>query len=231
MLVFSYLLVNLGAISIPFIFSFHPKLQFYRVWKAFFIACISAAIPFLIWDEYFTQWGVWGFNPDYLLGIYVFNLPLEEILFFICIPYACVFTWHCFKQLLFHKWKENKAKVTIYILAGLSIFIGITFYEQLYTRYTAIFLAGLLLVLGYFKVNWFMKFLFCYGVLLIPFTIVNGILTGTGLDSPIVWYNDIHNFGIRLLSIPIEDIFYGMTLILLNVFIFEKILQRDLKIR
>jgi lycopene cyclase domain-containing protein len=61
-----------------------------------------------------------------------------------------------------------------------------------------------------------------YLFLLIPFFIVNGILTGTGLEAPIVWYNNQENLGVRLLTIPIEDTFYGFELIVLNVFFYEK---------
>jgi lycopene cyclase domain-containing protein len=62
-----------------------------------------------------------------------------------------------------------------------------------------------------------------YLLLLIPFFIVNGILTGTGLEEPVVWYNDEENLGIRLLTIPVEDVVYGFELFLLTVFFFEKI--------
>ena len=71
------------------------------------------------------------------------------------------------------------------------------------------------------NVSWLSNFYRTYTVLLIPFFVVNGVLSGTGLDQPIVWYNDLENMGIRILTIPIEDIFYGMLLIMLNVFFFE----------
>ena len=51
---------------------------------------------------------------------------------------------------------------------------------------------------------------------------MNGILTGTGLEEPVVWYNDDENLGIRLLTIPIEDIGYAFTMIFGNVFLIEK---------
>jgi lycopene cyclase domain-containing protein len=70
--------------------------------------------------------------------------------------------------------------------------------------------------------KWIGKFIAVYGVLLIPFSVVNGILTGSLLPSPIVWYNDAHNLGVRIGTIPVEDIFYGFLLILLFVFIYEK---------
>ena len=56
---------------------------------------------------------------------------------------------------------------------------------------------------------------------MIPFTIVNGALTGLFYDQLIVWYNNSENTGIRLLTIPIEDIIYAYQLILSNLVIFK----------
>ena len=75
-------------------------------------------------------------------------------------------------------------------------------------HFTAIFI---------FKIKWLFRFYVIYGILLLPFLIVNGLLTGTGLASPVVWYNPSEIYGVRILTIPVEDIFYGMDLILLNL--------------
>ena len=50
---------------------------------------------------------------------------------------------------------------------------------------------------------------------------VNGILTGTGLESPIVNYNPDEFIGLRILTIPAEDTVYGYELILWNIFLFH----------
>jgi lycopene cyclase domain-containing protein len=61
------------------------------------------------------------------------------------------------------------------------------------------------------------KFYIAYGVSLIPFYIVNGILTAV----PIVMYNNAENMNFRVGTIPLEDHFYSMSLILLNLLFFE----------
>jgi len=58
-------------------------------------------------------------------------------------------------------------------------------------------------------------------VMLIPFFIVNGILTGSFIENEVVWYNNSENLGVRLLTIPIEDTIYAFTLILTNLLLME----------
>ncbi|MFT6717563.1 MAG: lycopene cyclase domain-containing protein [Saprospiraceae bacterium] len=218
-----YLLIDLLAVIVPFIFTFHKKLRFDKKGTSFALGLVFVAVPFVVWDVIFTNKAVWGFNSGYLLGYDFFLLPLEELLFFVCIPYASLFTYHCFSIF----WKEKSFKKLNrygpYFLMVLSFCVGILNYDKLYTFYTALFLFLALLVLKVLlDAKWIGKFIAVYGVLLIPFSVVNGILTGSLLPSPIVWYNDAHNLGVRIGTIPVEDIFYGFLLILLFVFIYEK---------
>lgn len=69
------------------------------------------------------------------------------------------------------------------------------------------------------KINSFRAdvFLLAYLVSIVPFFVVNGLLTAI----PVVIYNDTENLGLRLYTIPFEDIFYGMLLVLGNIGIME----------
>lgn len=219
---YSYLIIDLGAILVPFIYSFHPKIKFYKSWKAFWLAAIITAIPFILWDMVYTKLGVWGFNPIHITGIHFFNLPIEELLFFICIPYACIFTWTWLQNLITKERVKGIEPFITILLVSFLLMGAVFFYPRLYTSLTFSALALAILFLKYIlKVDWLSQFYFTYLILLIPFTIVNGLLTGTGFESPIVWYDNSQNMSIRLLTIPVEDIFYGMLLIMINVFLYE----------
>ncbi len=220
---YTYLLIDLCSFLFPFLFSFHPKLKFYKKWRALFPAMLITGLLFIIWDIYFTHLKVWGFNPGYLTGVFVFNLPLEEILFFICIPYACIFTYTCLPQKGFGKTAELSLTILLILAA---VLLTLWKQRQLYTA-TVFFVLGLLLFAARFvqRVSWLSRFYKTYLILLFPFLLVNGLLTGTCLAAPVVWYNHNQIFGLRLLTIPVEDIFYGMSLVLLNITLYNRILE------
>ena len=219
----TYLLVDLLTVSIPFAFSFHPKIKFNKNFSSFIRANMIVSLAFLTWDAIFTSIGVWGFNDNYILGIRFFHLPVEEILFFVCIPFACVFTYHCSLIFFRMKWNQRVENTFVFLLALLLLILGLVFWQKAYTSVTFVSTAILVLTLKfYFNANWLVQFFSIYPLLLIPFFIVNGILTGTGLDQPVVYYNDAENLGIRLLTIPIEDVVYGFELLLMNIFLYER---------
>jgi lycopene cyclase domain-containing protein len=62
-------------------------------------------------------------------------------------------------------------------------------------------------------------------IILIPFFIVDAVLTGTFIKEEVVWYNNSEFAGYRLLTVPIEDIGYAFSLILLNLLLTEKFLR------
>ncbi len=218
---FTYLLIDAACIVFPFASSFHPKIRFDKQWKYFLPSCLVTAFLFLIWDYFFTLQNIWSFNVRYISGVFLFHLPVEECLFFICVTYACVFTYYTIS--LFLK-PSHYNKAANYITWALVLSLGVTGLlnlPRLYTSITFLSLAAFLLLLLVKRVTYLSSFFVSYLIILIPFFISNGILTGSGLDEPVVSYNNHYNLGIRMFTIPLEDTFYGMLLILMNVAGFE----------
>ena len=175
-------------------------------------------LVFLFWDVLFTIKGVWSFNSEYITGIKFFELPLEEILFFLTVPFSCIFIYACLNYYV--KW-SIPANISRWISAFIIFLSGlmIGFYpDRIYTVVTFSLLLVLLILLQYvYKLAWLKRFYMAYIVSLLPFYIVNGVLTAI----PIVLYNNAENMGKRVGSIPVEDHFYSMALLVMNVGFFE----------
>lgn len=219
-----YLCLDIVAVLVPLLFSFNPKKNFAAAWRSWLPAILLPALLFVVWDIWFTRMRVWGFNDTYLTGIRLVNLPIEEVLFFFCIPYACLFTYAALSYLRKTEPLPDKGnRVTWILIIGL-LASGIKYYDRWYTAVTfnglALFLLFLVLVV---KPGYLGRFYFSYLFILVPFFLINGVLTGSWIERPVVWYNDQENLGLRLGTIPFEDIFYGMLLILMNVSIYEHV--------
>ena len=184
---------------------------------------------FIPWDVIFTINGIWGFNPDYFLNTKILSLPLEEWLFFICIPFACVFT-HYALLLYFPKMKlgENSSK-SIAVGSMLTlVFVLIFNYDKWYTLVNFSLAIPLTLIVLKYNPKLLQHFFLTFLVMLIPFFIVNGVLTGSWIENQVVWYNNAENLGIRMGTIPVEDSIYAYSMILMSLFFFELLSSRHI---
>ena len=100
--------------------------------------------------------------------------------------------------------------------------MGGLFYNKIYTAVTFISLGVLLVILSVQKKEFINTFYLTYLVITASFfLLVNGILTAGTLENPPVWYNNSETLNIRIWTIPIEDFFYSMLLLLSNIWLFE----------
>jgi lycopene cyclase domain-containing protein len=88
-----YLMVLTVSLAVPLILSFYPPLRFYRNLRALIASIILIVVIFGLWDILATFRGHWQFNPASVYSLKIANLPLEEVLFFVVIPFCCIFTW------------------------------------------------------------------------------------------------------------------------------------------
>ena len=213
-----YFLLLLGSFAVPFLLSFDKKVHFYTHWKFLFPSVLAVGIVYVFFDFLFTKHGIWGFNPAYLSGIYFLNLPLEEIIFFLIIPYSSIFIHYVFLAYFpTTKLGVKTHKTIVFALITVCILLAVFNAEKAYTFYMAIKLLLALLLVLVSKSEFTRSFFISFLIVLLPFLLVNGILTGLFIPDEVVWYNDTENLGIRIFTIPVEDFGYALGLLLYNL--------------
>jgi lycopene cyclase domain-containing protein len=216
----TYALLLAASLSVPLIRSFENRIAFYRKWPELFSGILAMMLVFIPWDIAFTRMGVWAFNYQYVTGIYILNLPLEEWLFFVIITYCCVFIYEVLRYFFpgFHF--PGVAFSLTLLLAIFTLITALLNTDKIYTLTVMVLTCILLLwqlVINSYK-TWLSHFYMMYFVALLPFYIVNGILT----SLPVVTYNNSENLSIRIHSIPVEDAFYFMSMMLITLMVYEK---------
>ena len=226
-----YLKILILSTFVPVIFSFHPKVKFYIYYKSIFKATLLVSSIYILWDIIFTKLGIWGFNNQYLNGFYIFNLPIEEILFFLCIPFCCLYTYHLVEKFNISFFKNTDwEKINVYFLF-IVLVLGLINYTKLYTFICFIMFSLVLFIVNKSSININFNFFYTTFILIIiPFLIINGALTGLFFDQTVVWYNNKEILGLRIFTIPVEDAFYAHQLILLNLMFYKKYSSSNTKI-
>ncbi len=221
---FEYLLFNIIVISGPIFFGSLKKFYFFNYWKEALSSVFIAAIPFIIWDASVTN-RHWFFAEKYTIGLRILNLPIEEIMFFITVPYACLFTWEMVKR--FSKSSNSLDVKNSVVVIIILLFLALSFIAMLYKKeYTAI---ALLIFSGSIlfdlkiggKIITTKTFLIYFGYVSAFTLVFNGYLTW----RPIVTYDEIYQLGFRIFTIPIEDFFFGYALMIIVTSIFEKMIK------
>jgi lycopene cyclase domain-containing protein len=220
---FSYLLINFLTIFFPIVLSFDKRVAFFKSWGFVFPGLLITGLLFLFWDYLFTIYGVWSFNPEYIIGFHILDLPIEEILFFITVPFACIFVYECLNYYVKPDLLRRFSSPISYFLIAFSILMLVLFYDRVYTLITFGLLAVVLIITEFVVKSTIMsRFYLAYLVSLIPFYLVNGLLT----SIPIVMYNNAENMALRVGTIPFEDHFYSLSMLLINILLFEYFRKR-----
>jgi lycopene cyclase domain-containing protein len=217
-----YRLLHILIIGIPLTLSFDEKVHFYTDWPAVFAAIVVVGVPYLVWDALFARAGLWGFSEQHVGTLRIFHLPLEEILFFVTVPYACLFVLQVVRAYL-----EPLAlgfAPAVFLVPALVL--GALAWPARRKPYTALALlaaAGFLiasflalpglLVDGHFWIYMALTY--------IPFLIFNGILTAV----PVVVYSERAIIGPRVHTIPVEDFLYSFSLLGYEALVFRLVAQ------
>lgn len=214
-----YLLINTGIIAVPLLFSFEKNIQFYKKIPYVIMSMIIVGLFYVSWDVYAAANYHWWFNPVFTGSIKIAGLPLEEILFFVTVPYSMIFLYEVF--IFYFNDKINISPPAGITARIISLFLFISALFMINNAYTFIaliscsvyfFLAGnsyfLRIIPGIFWI--FIAFSF------VPFITVNYFLT----SLPVVIYDSDAITGYRFLTIPAEDFFYSFSLVSFYIMIY-----------
>jgi lycopene cyclase domain-containing protein len=139
-------------------------------------------------------------------------LPIEEVLFFITVPYSCLFVWESINYFKKEEKIKSKflAKKAPLLIAIIFLLIAMVFVNKEYTL-IALLVSTITIIAISTKTTLFENKNFYYFLLITLglFLIFNYILT----SIPIVTYdsNAITNF--RILTIPIEDSLFNFSML------------------
>lgn len=214
----TYLLINILIILFPLALSFDKNLTYYKKVPRVLISIAFVSTTYIVWDAFATKRGDWAFNPEHLVGINIWGLPLEEILFFITVPYSCIFIYETVS--FYVKEKELNINPKLFLIpSSLLITMGIYFYNQHYTFTVSIFTSAFFIgsILLKDKILLSRNFWITTIISFLPFIIVNYFLT----SIPVVTYNEDAFSGQRFITIPYEDFLYSFSMISLWILLYE----------
>ena len=219
---FTFIIILLLSLAYPLIRSFESKIEFYYKWKYVFAATIISLAIFIPWVIYFTTESIWEYNSNFITGIYIKKLPIEEWLFFIIIPFASLYIYEVINYYYKKPSTDNLTILITILFAFLLVSFAAMYYTQAYTSSVFFSLCGLLVFQLIIKSRYLIKFYLTFLICLLPFFIINGFITGL----PIVTASDFENINLKLFTIPIEDIFFYMLNFLTVLTIYEWVKPR-----
>lgn len=212
-----YLSIILWILAIPLALSFESRVRFCRNYVPLLISIFIVGSIFLFWDIVAIQRGDWAFNDSYILGFRLLGIPLEEILFFIAVPYSCLFIY----EVICYFSKEKYFDIDPHLAWGMAVVFLLGAHvsrERPYTSTNLLFsslviVAAVLMIPRLFQSRRYWIYL---GISSVMFLIFNYLLT----SLPIVLYNERAISGLRFFSIPYEDFIYNFSLLTLYLAVY-----------
>lgn len=189
-------------------------------------AIIFSGAIFVMLNIRFLKSGIISFNPAFLSGIRLLDLPIEEWLFLLVIS---LLSFAIYQQVKINFHHFEKPNLFMGISLVLIVVFGLTaWFSQ--PKPVAFFIFFLLTIyLGYtifrnrFK-HHLTRFYIALIISIVPFFLFKGILN----SLPVVLYNNEYNLGIQIYGVPVEEFGYFFLLMLINVTIFEYLRDRRL---
>lgn len=213
-----YLFFNLFVLLPPLLISIFSDVKTYKNWRGLLAGFLLVSLPFILWDVWAAAAGHWFFSDQYIYEFRIGGVPLEELLFFVTVPFAMCFVWDSLKKHIPSKEVSDVLAATSLSLISLAAFVMLLGqWGRGYTRSAAI--ATLITVLVITISRWWRRNLFWWFqlVLLAIFFVANTFLTAL----PVITYGVGSFIGFKIGTIPLEDFFFNFALINLFVMVYD----------
>lgn len=217
-----YLILNLIIISFPLLNVFDKRFEYFKKMKYYLASIFAVSTIYLIWDYFATVNFHWAFSKINTIGINLFYLPIEEIMFFVTVSFSCLFLWEAINY-YFEEKKFELNRTVYYGIIGIVLILLFVFallnISRGYTFIVSLALASTIAIVFFFerdfllKKNYYIYFALTGGL----FVIFNFLLT-----SYVVSYNPEAILNFRILTIPVEDFLYNIAMLLAYLFVYEK---------
>jgi lycopene cyclase domain-containing protein len=205
-----YLSITIAVLAAPLALSFDKRVAYYTHWRQLFLSMIPVSTLYIVWDILVTERGDWAFEAEYAGSIRIFGLPLGEWMFFIVVPYACIFILEVARAYFPDREYKNQKMIRYVGITAVGIFLALAVlfkdldYTMLALLSVAVWIGVALIatpwIFGQIHTLWY------FFLSIVAFLLVNGVLT----YLPIVTYNPEAIWGVRIVSIPLEDLFYNI---------------------
>lgn len=216
---YTYLLFS-AAVFLPVLFlSLKYDVKPQKNYRALAAVAGLVSLPFIIWDMWAASNGHWLFNPEFVLPYRIGGIPLEEILFFLTVPYAMIYVWEVLKKHIgdvkVRGWWPQVVTAAIGLFA---LVLTVAYWDAGYSRSVglAVLLTTALLItspLVRLRRYWIFQ-----GAHLLLFFACNTFLT----SLPVISYGQDSIIGLRIGTIPLEDFLFSYALISLAILAWRK---------
>lgn len=207
-----YLLFDLLCLAGPATIGLTRRFRTLAPPRVMVFAIAWVIVPYVVWDA-LVAGRHWFFNPSYTLGIDLFGLPIEEVLFFVAIPYACLFSWETIVGGSAARPRRGGA-LAYPLVIGTLLALAVTAWVGFGLEYTALALGALALTLALDHALGTRLLMMPRAWLMVLLTLAfTGVFNGYLTARPVVTYGEAYQLGVRIGTIPVEDFIYGLGLV------------------
>jgi lycopene cyclase domain-containing protein len=215
---FVYYIFNIFVFLPVFLLSLRYDVKPHASPKKLVAVFLCVSIPFIVWDIWAARAGHWFFSEIYIRPERVLDLPVEELLFFITVPFAMLYVWGVVGKHIKERVVTGLfSRAVPLLLVLLCTCLLVLHWGAGYTRSVMIASLATLLILGlggYLRSYRLWVFQLIHLAL---FFFSNTVLTAL----PVITYGEGSIIGYRIGTIPLEDFFFSFALVNASILVFN----------